>query len=71
MYHFLSLADEGRNEMPPDCRITSRCNLNFGLNVNTTQKNFSGSPRDVGNISGADKNGMGKLVLISPLTMIL
>jgi len=31
-----------------------RCTLDFGLKVNTTQKYFSGSPGDVGNISDAD-----------------
>jgi len=31
-----------------------RRNLNFGLNVHATQKNFSGSPGGAGNISGAD-----------------
>jgi len=45
--------------------------LNFGLKVNATQKNFSGSPGGVGNMSGADKNGMGKMAFISPLMMIL
>ena len=34
-------------------------------------KKFSGSPGGAGNISGADKSGMGKMVFISPLVMIL